>query len=85
LAVRLWKGDEVRGTVTLSPDPTLPIDAGDRLGSIEFSLDGVSLGSVDLFAQHAVRVPAIQDIVRDARNWYLPQFVLNDRDGRYPR
>lgn len=85
LAVRLWRGDEVKGTVTLSPDTAPPIDAGDRLGSVEFSLDGVSLGSVDLFAQHAVHVPAIRDVVRDARNWYLAEFVLTERDGRVPR
>ena len=85
LAARLWKGDDVTGTVILLPDAALPVDAGDRLGSIEFSLDGGSLGSVDLFAQHAVHVPAIRDIVRHARNWYLPEFVLTERDGRRPR
>jgi D-alanyl-D-alanine carboxypeptidase (penicillin-binding protein 5/6) len=85
LAVRLWKGDKVKGTVTLSPDLALPIEAGDRLGYAEFSLDGVSVGQVDLFAQHAVHVPAVRDIVHDARNWYLPDFVLTHRDGRFPR
>jgi D-alanyl-D-alanine carboxypeptidase (penicillin-binding protein 5/6) len=85
LVARLWKGDEVTGTVSLSPDAALPIEAGDRLGSIEFSLDGVSLGSVDLFAQHTLHVPAIRDIVDHARNWYLPAFVLTERDGRHPR
>jgi D-alanyl-D-alanine carboxypeptidase (penicillin-binding protein 5/6) len=85
LEARLWKGDTATGTVTLLPDAALPIDAGDRLGSIEFSLDGVSLGSVELFAQHAVYVPAIRDIVDHARNWYSPEFVLTERDGRQPR
>ncbi len=85
LVARLWKSEQVTGTVSLDPDVTLPIAAGSRLGSVEFSLNGRSLGSVDLFAQSYVYTPTARDIIRQARNWYLPEFVLTDRDGRQPR
>lgn len=85
LVARLWEFEQVTGTVSLDPDVALPIVAGSRLGSVEFNLNGRSLGSVDLFARSYVYTPPVRKMIRQARNWYLPEFVLTDRAGRQPR
>jgi len=84
LITRLNKGQTATGTLTLSGDLSLPIRAGQVLGTVEFSLEGESLGRTDLVARCAVYVPTLRRILVNARNWYLPEFQLSDRHGRYP-
>jgi D-alanyl-D-alanine carboxypeptidase (penicillin-binding protein 5/6) len=84
LVTRLRKGEVATGILSLYEAPTLPILAGDPLGSVEFTLDGEPLGTVDLYAGRALYPPTIRDILNHARNWYLPEFVISERGERYP-
>jgi D-alanyl-D-alanine carboxypeptidase (penicillin-binding protein 5/6) len=84
LTTRLRKGEMVTGVVSLFPELSLPIHAGDLLGSVQFTLNGEALGSVDLFAERAVYPPTLQQILAHARNWPLPDFEVSDRGERFP-
>jgi D-alanyl-D-alanine carboxypeptidase (penicillin-binding protein 5/6) len=84
LVTRLRKGEATTGTITLSRALTLPVVAGQVFGSVEFTLNGKSLGKTDLVAQHSVYIPTLRRILVQARNWYLPEFQLSDRGDRYP-
>ena len=84
LVTRLHKGEAATGTITLSRALTLPLVPGQVLGSVEFTMDGKSLGKTDLVARCAVYVPTLRRILVHARNWYLPEFQLSDRGDRYP-
>jgi D-alanyl-D-alanine carboxypeptidase (penicillin-binding protein 5/6) len=84
LLTRLRQDEVATGTVTLPEPLSLPVHAGDPLGSVEFTLQGESLGSVDLYAGCAIYSPSIRDILMHARNWYLPDFVISERGERYP-
>ena len=84
LVTRLTKGESATGTVTLQDDLSLPVRAGQVLGTVEFALDGESLGKTDLVARHSLYPPTVRRILVNARNWYLPEFQLSDRKGRYP-
>jgi D-alanyl-D-alanine carboxypeptidase len=84
LVTRLRQTEVATGTVSLPQRLALPIHAGDPLGSLEFTLQGEALGSVDLHAGCAIYTPSIRDILMHARNWYLPDFVISERGERYP-
>jgi D-alanyl-D-alanine carboxypeptidase (penicillin-binding protein 5/6) len=84
LVTRLHKGEVATGAITLSRALTLPISAGEVIGSIEFTVAGKSLGQTDLVARRAVHVPTVRRMLLHARNWYLPEFQLSDRGDRYP-
>ncbi len=84
LVTRLREGEAATGTVVLSKAPTLPISAGQVLGSVEFTLDGESLGKTDLLTRRAVHIPTPRRMLVHARHWYLPEFQLSDRGDRYP-
>jgi D-alanyl-D-alanine carboxypeptidase (penicillin-binding protein 5/6) len=84
LVTRLHKGEAATGTITVSQEPTLPVGAGEVFGSIEFTLNGKSLGKTDLVARCAVYIPTMRRMLVHARSWYLPEFQLSDRGERYP-
>ena len=84
VVVRLNKGETATGDITISDDLSLPVRAGETLGVVKFSLNGEPLGETDLVARCAVYAPTARRILVHARNWYLPEFRLSDRGGRYP-
>jgi D-alanyl-D-alanine carboxypeptidase (penicillin-binding protein 5/6) len=84
LVTRLRKGETATGTVTLSRPLVLPIKAGDVLGTVEFTMEGKSLGKTELVAGQAVYLPTARRIFVHARNWYLPEFQISDRGDGYP-
>ena len=68
LVVSLFKTDVVTSTVRLDRDVTLPVRVGDVFGTIEFSLDGKSLGSADLVAALPVERATIKMILEHQRS-----------------
>jgi serine-type D-Ala-D-Ala carboxypeptidase (penicillin-binding protein 5/6) len=82
LVARLRKGQVATGTVSLSRALTLPIKAGTVLGSVEFTIDGRSLGKTDLVAGNSLSVPTLRSMVVHARNWYVPEFPFGDQVKR---
>jgi D-alanyl-D-alanine carboxypeptidase (penicillin-binding protein 5/6) len=84
LVTRLRKGETATGTFSLSRALTLPIKAGTTLGSVEFTLDGKSLGKTDLVAKNSLNVPSLRRMIVHARNWYLPEFQISGRGQSSP-
>jgi D-alanyl-D-alanine carboxypeptidase (penicillin-binding protein 5/6) len=84
LVTRLREGEAATGTITLSHALTLPIQAGDVLGSVEFTVKDKSLGKTDLVAGQALYPPSARRMLVHARNWYLPEFQISDRGDQYP-
>lgn len=82
LAIRVAAGKTAMGVITITHG-TLPIQAGDVLGSIEFTMNGKSLGTTDLSARGPVSVPTVRSMLVRARNWHLPEFQLSDSGERY--
>jgi serine-type D-Ala-D-Ala carboxypeptidase (penicillin-binding protein 5/6) len=60
LVARLSAGGVATGTVRLDRPLVTPVHVGDVLGVMEFTLNGRSLGSVDLIAAQAVEKPTIR-------------------------
>jgi D-alanyl-D-alanine carboxypeptidase (penicillin-binding protein 5/6) len=84
LVTRLRKGETATGAITFSRALTLPIEAGDVLGSVDFTRDDKSLGETALVAGQAVYPPTVRRMLVHARNWYLPEFQISDRGAQYP-
>jgi len=59
LVVRLSQAEVVTGTVTLDRTPVVPVHAGDMFGTMEFTSDGRSVGTVDLIAALPVDRPPV--------------------------
>ena len=78
LVVSLFKDDVVTSSVTLDRDVALPVQAGDVFGTIEFTLDGKSLGSVDLIAAQSVEEVTIEMLLDYWRDRWLPNLALRD-------
>jgi hypothetical protein len=68
---RLLGEDEVTGRVKLAHEVTLPIEAGEVMGELEFFQDDVGLGSVPLIAAQSLSVATFRMIL-DQRNgpWF---------------
>jgi serine-type D-Ala-D-Ala carboxypeptidase (penicillin-binding protein 5/6) len=60
IVARLSRTDVATGTIRLDRDLTLPVDAGDAFGTIEFTLDGRNLGSAKLLASQPIPRPNIK-------------------------
>lgn len=73
LVARLSESDAVTPTLVLDQDVTCPVEAGDLCGTVEFTLDGESLGSVNLIAAQSVPKPTIKMILDYWRDRCPPQ------------
>jgi D-alanyl-D-alanine carboxypeptidase (penicillin-binding protein 5/6) len=71
LSRRLLGEDEVTGQVKLSHEVTLPVEAGEVMGELEFFQDDVGLGSVPLIVAQSVTIATFRMIL-DQRNgpWF---------------
>jgi len=63
LVVRLSESEVVTGTVLLDRTPVAPVNTGDHFGRMEFTLDGQSIGSVDLIAALPLERPPIRVLI----------------------
>jgi len=54
LVASLFEGDVVTSTATVDRDVALPVEVGDVYGTIEFTLEGEKIGSVDLVAAQPI-------------------------------
>lgn len=84
LVVRMSADQEAIGTITLTGDLSLPLRAGEPLGTAQFTMDGETLGETELVARCSVYIPTVWQMLVKARNWYLPEFQLSERGERYP-
>jgi hypothetical protein len=64
LTARLSADDVVKASAQLDRALKLPGDVGDVFGSLEFTRDGESLGSVNLIAARSLEPPTI-NMIRD--------------------
>ncbi len=55
--------DVATGTIRLDRAMTLPVNAGDVFGTVEFTLEGRSLGSAKLLAAQPIQRPTIEMIL----------------------
>ena len=78
LVVSLFKTDVVESSVRVDRDVILPVQAGDVFGTMEFTLDGKSLGSVSLIAAQPVENVTIKMILDHWRDRWLPNLALGD-------
>jgi D-alanyl-D-alanine carboxypeptidase (penicillin-binding protein 5/6) len=85
LVKRLGEDDWVTGSVSLLRDLTLPVQAGEVYGSVEFTEDETALGLVDLVAAKSVDVPSFWDILQYTRHLHLPEPALPMHGNRHPR
>jgi D-alanyl-D-alanine carboxypeptidase (penicillin-binding protein 5/6) len=79
LTLRLYKTDTVKVSAQLDRDVSLPVHAGDVLGKVQFTLDGDSIGSVNLIAAESAEKATIRMILGRWRTWWPPTLAL----GRY--
>jgi D-alanyl-D-alanine carboxypeptidase (penicillin-binding protein 5/6) len=63
IVARLSRTDVATGTVRLDRDMTLPVNVGDAFGTIEFTLDGRTLGSAKLLAAQPLERPTVKMIL----------------------
>jgi D-alanyl-D-alanine carboxypeptidase (penicillin-binding protein 5/6) len=78
LVVSLFKTDVVESSVRVDRDVVLPVQSGDVFGTMEFTLDGKSLGSVSLIAAQPVENVTIKMILDYWRDRWLPNLALGD-------
>jgi hypothetical protein len=64
--------------VRVDRDVVLPVQSGDVFGTMEFTLDGKSLGSVSLIAAQPVENVTIKMILDYWRDRWLPNLALGD-------
>ncbi|MBN1319867.1 MAG: D-alanyl-D-alanine carboxypeptidase [Thermoleophilia bacterium] len=76
LVARLSRNDVVECRPALDGEVTFPVHAGDRLGTIEFTVRGESLGSLGLVAAQSVERPPIQTVLERWMQWCPPQLRL---------
>jgi D-alanyl-D-alanine carboxypeptidase (penicillin-binding protein 5/6) len=77
LVTRLSRTDVAKGTVNLSREMAFPVNVGDVFGTIDFTLDGKSLGSATLLAAQPAAKPTIKMIL-ERWNGVRPFQVLLD-------
>jgi D-alanyl-D-alanine carboxypeptidase (penicillin-binding protein 5/6) len=63
LAMRLSKKQTVTRSVVVYREPAVPVSAGEVLGRMDLTLEGRSLGSVDLVAAQPVTRPTLDMLV----------------------
>ena len=78
LTVSLYKSDKVSSIVTVDRDAVLPVRAGDVFGTIEFVLNGESIGAARLISAQAVDVPTIRMIVTHLHEMWPPELGLSE-------
>ena len=78
LVASLFKTDVVTSSVRADRAVVLPVQAGDVFGTMEFTLDGTSLGSVNLIAAQPVENVTIRMILDHWRDRWLPNLALRD-------
>jgi serine-type D-Ala-D-Ala carboxypeptidase (penicillin-binding protein 5/6) len=78
LVVSLFKTDVVESSVRVDRDVVLPVQTGDVFGTMEFTLDGKSLGPVSLIAAQPVEDVTIKMILDYWRDRWLPNLALRD-------
>ena len=55
----VYVGDEVGRTVSVQSDLTLPVAAGDVLGTVAYQIGGRAAGKVDLVATRSIEKPTL--------------------------
>jgi serine-type D-Ala-D-Ala carboxypeptidase (penicillin-binding protein 5/6) len=73
---RLLGSAEVTGTVKLSDAATVPIEAGQVLGELQFTQGDAGLGSVPLVAEKAIGAPSIRMIMDAWQGPWMSAFPL---------
>jgi D-alanyl-D-alanine carboxypeptidase (penicillin-binding protein 5/6) len=76
LTLRLYKAYAVTVSAQLDRDVSLPVHAGDVFGKVQFTLDGNSVGVVNLVAAESVEKATIRMILGRWRTWWPPTLAL---------
>ncbi len=77
LVTSLFEEDVVTSTATLDRDPELPVQIGDVYGTVEFALDGESIGSVDLVAAQPIERVTLEMLLSALREPWAPGLRLD--------
>lgn len=77
MVARLSRNDVVECRPALDHEPTFPVHAGDRLGTITFTAKGESIGSLGLIAAQSVERPTMRTLLEHWIWWYPPKLELN--------
>ncbi len=77
LVTSLFEDDVVTSTATLDRDPELPVQVGDVYGTVEFTLEGESIGSVDLVAAQSVERVTLEMLLAAWREPWAPGLRLD--------